>query len=223
MELWRDITDFPNYEVSNFGNVRNKSRGNILKPMAVPKNNGKYICYQVTLYNDEYKKRGKHSTISRLVASAFITNTDPDNKTDVDHINGKTEDNRSANLRWATRSENIMNQNSKTKPNKSTGVRNIVINPAGSFCVNIKGKHIGAYETLTEAKEAKTQYLNGELEPAVRQESALGKYITLSKQRNKIKFAVSIRTKEINHFHRFNTLEEAVAARDAILATYSAS
>ena len=45
---WQAIEDFPNYEVSNDGDVRNIKTGNILKPF----NNGiGYISFNDTLHN----------------------------------------------------------------------------------------------------------------------------------------------------------------------------
>ena len=32
-EIWKDIEDFPNYEVSDQGRVRNKKTGHILSPV----------------------------------------------------------------------------------------------------------------------------------------------------------------------------------------------
>ncbi len=45
-------------------------------------------------------------SIHRLVALHFVHNNDPENKTDVDHINFNIDDNRADNLRWVTKSEN---------------------------------------------------------------------------------------------------------------------
>jgi len=66
---------------------------------------------------------GKTKTVTqhRLVAIAFIPN--PENKAEVDHIDGDRKHNLPQNLRWVTRSENV--QHSYTSGNKcSTGANN---------------------------------------------------------------------------------------------------
>lgn len=96
-EEWKAILDYPDYEVSNLGNVRRN------------KNTLKY-----SKDKDGYKKiilckQGKTKTerIHRLVAKTFLSN--PDNKPQVDHIDRNVENNISCNLRWVTQSENMMN------------------------------------------------------------------------------------------------------------------
>ena len=63
-EQWKQIADFPKYEISNTGLVRN-SKGVILKPQPNTKNN----YFQVLLWNNS---KAKCCYIHRLVAEAFV-------------------------------------------------------------------------------------------------------------------------------------------------------
>lgn len=69
--------------------------GTVLKAMK-PWLNGGYKCV---------KLNGKHESIHRLVAKAFIPN--PENKPEVNHIDGNKQNNHVSNLEWVTSKENI--------------------------------------------------------------------------------------------------------------------
>lgn len=105
MEIWKDIIGYEGYyQISSLGNVRSLDRfdgvhnrkGSILRPRL--KKNG-YL--QVGLRKHmERKWIGIH----RLVAIHFIEN--PDNKPQVNHIDGNKQNNTVENLEWATEKEN---------------------------------------------------------------------------------------------------------------------
>ena len=95
MEEWRVTYDFPNYNVSNLGNVMNIQTRKILKPTI----KGGYC--NISLVNELCKKNFK---VHRLVAIAFIEN--PLNKSDVNHKNKNKIDNTLLNLEWMTHAEN---------------------------------------------------------------------------------------------------------------------
>lgn len=94
MERWIVIEDYPDYEVSDYGNVRNRRTGRILKPQL--NRDGGYL--RVNLGN-------VHCYIHRLVAEAFCGGRHIG--LDVNHINGNKYDNSARNLEWCTRKANI--------------------------------------------------------------------------------------------------------------------
>lgn len=93
MELFKVIEEFPNYQISNLGNIKN-SKGILLKIGKRVSNSG-YI--QVRL-----SKEGKYyyRYIHRLLAKAFLPN--PNNYRTINHINGNKTDNILTNLEWAS-------------------------------------------------------------------------------------------------------------------------
>ena len=95
IEEWKNITDFPNYQVSSFGNVRNIKTGRILKAA----NHGGY--YTVGLSN-------KSPSVHRLVASSFLDN--PENKPQVNHKDKNGLNNNLSNLEWCTNLENSIHR-----------------------------------------------------------------------------------------------------------------
>lgn len=96
MEFWREI--FDGYFVSTFGKVESIKRGKRRRLSPKTKKNG-YLEVALSING-----RRKCCLIHRLVALAFIPN--PDDKPEVNHVNGDKTDNRVENLEWATASEN---------------------------------------------------------------------------------------------------------------------
>lgn len=113
-EIWKDIKGYEGYyQVSNLGNVRSLDRVQTF-------NNGSKLCkrivYGKTISNYIGKcgyvrvrlaRGGKKKTtlLHRLIALHFIPN--PDNKKEVNHINGVKSDYSISNLEWMTHKENI--------------------------------------------------------------------------------------------------------------------
>lgn len=141
-EIWKEIKDFPNYEVSNKGRVRNRLTGSILKG-AIDKTTG-YL--KVGLYKN---KVGFTKPIHRLVAETFLglfINLD------VNHKDGNKLNNELENLEWCTRSDNMKHayKIGLSKPTDKTGKKVRIIEtgdvfPSLSACaraLNTKEKNI---------------------------------------------------------------------------------
>jgi len=90
----KKIEDY-NYTININGEVTNIKTNKILKQSV---NQGRVM---VELWKNNKKK---HFLLHRLIAKAFIPN--PNNKPQINHINGNPLDNRIENLEWVTDSEN---------------------------------------------------------------------------------------------------------------------
>lgn len=148
-EEFRAIDDFPNYFIGSNGTVKN-SRGHE-KAIKSESNGYKHI----DLYAD-----GKRSIkrVHRLVAEAFIPN--PDNKPDVNHIDGNKLNNSVDNLEWVTKSENMQHafRTGLNKYHPTSGMRGHK-NPNGGA----KGRKVRIVETGEVFKNIKTcaEAING--------------------------------------------------------------
>lgn len=120
-EIWKDIKGYEGlYQVSNFGNVKSLDRYIINKNGDKQYFPGKYLNQGIS---DNYlkvtlSKSNKQRTfrVHILVARTFIPN--PENKPEVNHMDGDKSNNRVDNLEWNTRSENELHayKNGLAKP-----------------------------------------------------------------------------------------------------------
>lgn len=104
-EIWKDIKDYEGlYQISSYGRVKSfYGKEKILKPSIqhFEYKNKNYKREKIELVKNGIRKSLK---IHRLVAQAFIPN--PDNKTQVNHIDGNPLNNKVENLEWCTDKEN---------------------------------------------------------------------------------------------------------------------
>ena len=98
-EIWKDCKGYEGlYQVSNLGRVWSVINQRCLKPAI---NSAGYYRVQLTAKNGRCKKEFIH----RLVAIAFID--DPNNYTEVHHIDANTSNNTADNLEWINHKNNL--------------------------------------------------------------------------------------------------------------------
>lgn len=97
-EIFKVIPDFENYKISSYGRVFNIKTDSFLKPYKTEKG---YL--RIDLFNN---KGRKHFKVHRLVAEVFIEN--PENKPQINHIDGDKHNNNVTNLEWCTNLENAI-------------------------------------------------------------------------------------------------------------------
>lgn len=105
----RKIKNYEGYYITNESKVYS-SKYNSLKELKIRKDKYGYLKLELCT-----KSKAKTKLVHRLVAESFIDN--PENKPEVNHLNGVKDDNRLHNLEWSTSKEN-------TRHACATGLRN---------------------------------------------------------------------------------------------------
>lgn len=96
------IKGFPDYYITDNGDVYSRrTKSGRIKKLKPAKNGPGYLCVNIVDGN----KKAHAKKIHRAVAEIFVPN--PENKKQVNHINGNKLDNRVVNLEWCTHGENI--------------------------------------------------------------------------------------------------------------------
>ena len=146
-EEWRDVVGYEGrYQVSSMGRVKSLERKvrhwrggeriqkeRILKPS---NDRGGYLL--VSLCDGEKRKTFK---VHRLVCEAFHEN--PDNKSQVNHLNENKTDNRACNLEWSTAKEN---NNHGTRTERAAKARS---KPVGQYTLD--GELVKIWQSPCEA------------------------------------------------------------------------
>jgi hypothetical protein len=150
-ENWLPVVGYEGlYEVSDLGRVKGLKRGKILKPKL--EKNG---YARATLHNKGEKK----CSIHRLVLQTFLPIED---EMDCDHINHIKNDNRLANLRWCSRSQNIRYKLKKEGlSSQYKGVCWAKGNNKWHTKCRLNGKiiHIGYFDDEREAAKAYNEFI----------------------------------------------------------------
>lgn len=152
VEIWKDVINYENlYQISNYGNVKNKKSNKILKSC---KNKTGYL--EIYLSKNNIQKTIK---IHRLVALHFIENFN--NLKFVNHIDNDKLNNNVNNLEWVSSRENSCHK--FIKINTLSKFRGVSKANRGkpwraTITINKIQKYLGQFNTQEEAYKARVNF-----------------------------------------------------------------
>lgn len=150
MEIWFVVIDYPNYSVSNLGNIKNNTTKKLLKPSL---HKSGYLTVQ--LFSNGKRKGFR---LHRLVAQAFLG--DFDDTKYIDHIDRNKLNNVLENLRIVSPLESVLNRGiwgkSKYKGAYYSEKRK---DWRSQIRVNKKNISLGCYKTELECAIAYNNYI----------------------------------------------------------------
>ena len=140
-EIWKDVLGYEGfYQVSNLGRVKSLDKhdrcGRFKEgKIKVIGDNGNGYC----VVNLKVDGKQQMKTVHRLVATAFIPN--PNNLSEINHIDGNKKNNTISNLEWCDRSKNVKHA-IKNKLQTNFGQRKVM-------CVELNK----VFNSVTEAEK----------------------------------------------------------------------
>jgi len=163
-EVWKPITDYEElYHISNYGRVKALERrvcisnkNYFYKALILKSFVTKRGYYEVRLCS---KNTSKAKKIHRLIAEHFITN--PENKPQVNHIDGNRLNNEIKNLEWVNNRENSCHRIKISNfTSKYTGVSYFKRDNKWRSSIQFNGKSIrfGMFNTEEEAYQKRLEF-----------------------------------------------------------------
>lgn len=128
------IKQYPDYLVDEEGNIYSLKWGREHKLIPWLDSKKRYYYVTISMNNKKY-----NVSVHRLVAETFLEN--PNNYTDVDHIDKNTYNNNVSNLRWCSHQQNLHYSYNTLGPIRNFRVVELRIND----------KHIGYFQSISLA------------------------------------------------------------------------